>query len=124
MAINISMTVQFRFTNPQVLQNPAAYFIDLSQNDLMVPSVSNQITSDTSSGARLGGPMMIRVRPDQSFTMLDEQFGNLVSSSKQGDTSTTDFINNLMYLVDNKTIQVDHDGAILTVNQIYHFTPA
>lgn len=124
MAINISMTNIFRFTNPQVLQNPAAYIIELGQNEMILPSVSNHITADASSGARLGGPGLIKIRPDQSFTMSDEQFGNLVNSSKDGDIAPTDFINSLMYLMGNQTLQVDHDGTVLTVNQVYHFTPA
>lgn len=123
MAINIKMTNQFRFTNPQVLQNPAAYVIELSQNEMRTPTGSNHITSDASSGSRLGGPGSIKIRPDESFTMLDEQFSILVSSSQQGDGPSSDFISTLIYLVNNKTLEVNQNaGAPMTANQIYHFT--
>lgn len=123
MAINISMTSTFRFTNPQVLAAPASYFIDLSQAGMTLPTASNHITSDMSSGSRLGGPAFIRIRPDQSFTMTDQQFGTLVKASQAGYIGPTDFMNSLLNLINTKTLQVDQNGTPLTAEQIFNFVP-
>lgn len=124
MAINISMTNTFRFTNPQVVANPKAFFIDLSQAGMTLPTPDNQVTaSDASSGARLGGPAMIRIRPDQTFDMTDQQFATLVKASQSGYIGPTDFMNTLYNLVNNGVLQVQHDmGTAFTATQIFNFT--
>lgn len=122
--VTIQMTNSFRFTNPQAVQNPNAFFIELSQGGMLTPTYANQIVSgDASSGPRLGGPGAIRVRPWGSFSLSDQQFAILVSSSQQGDVAASDFISQILHLVDNKTLEVDHDGTPLTSAEIYTFTP-
>lgn len=120
MAVTIKMTNTFRFSNPQVLASPHNYVLDIAQAGYPVPSPSNQINPhDVSSSERLGGPALMKIRPDESFVLDDSQFETMVKSGLQGGMS--DFLNNLIFLVSNNTLEVSHNGTPLTTQQILDF---
>lgn len=120
MAITIRMTDSFRYTNAEVLASPHNYIIDIAQGGYPVPSPSNQINpADITSSTLKGGPALMKIRPDEDFILDEALFEALVNSGKHGGMS--DFLNNLIALVANKTLEVLDDGSPLTTDQILNY---
>jgi hypothetical protein len=125
--IEIKMTDVFRLTDPVVLSDPNNYAIQLAEPPYWIPSSSNQVSrDDVTTSMYRGGPTMMFVRPNESFLMTDQQFATLVSSVKQGG-GPTDFLNNILGLVNRNIIEViQRDGSnnptVLSQSDIYNFT--
>lgn len=120
MAITIKINDVFRYTDPTLLQNPNNYAIQIMEPRFLVPSPSNHISSsDIASGQVMGGPGFMKIRPDEEFIISNEQFETIVSSALQG--GMTDFVNNLLYLVDSNILEVLDNGTPMTPKQIIEY---
>jgi hypothetical protein len=118
--VNISITSAWMAANPQY--SPNTFCIQIGEPGYKYFATSNQVnTNDRTSAVTNGGPAFVVLRMNESFDLGNEEFENLVYSSKNG--GATNFITQLLYLVRKGAVQVQQDsGTPMTPSQIMAYT--
>lgn len=118
--INISITASWIAANTQLPAN--AFTMSLGEPGYIYETTSNSIVpQDRTSPAVKGGPSQVLLRMGQSFNLGDQEFETIIYSAKNG--GTTNFLNRLLYLVNNNIVQVQQNGgAPLSADDIYNYT--
>lgn len=118
--IYLSITQAWVTANPQLPLN--AFTLSIGEPGYLYQSPSNSIVpSDRTSPAVKGGPSQVLLRMNESFSLGNQEFETIIYSAKNG--GTTNFLNRLLYLVNNSIVQVQQDnGAPLSADDIYNYT--
>jgi hypothetical protein len=118
--VNISITQSWIAANPQFSAN--TFSLNIGEPGYIYLSISNAIRPEdrTSPGVN-GGPSQVLLRMNESFDIGNEEFEMIVYSAKNGGKSN--FLNRILYLVNNGIIQVQQDGGTpLSAKQVYSYS--